>query len=343
MSYIYQTCLLLSTLSGNQQCTDSEILHRYEFQEVHMGVQWRIVLYATDKPIANNASQIAFRRVKELNKVLSDYDPNSELNQLCQLSGPGKPVKVSLDLFKVLKRSQALSRETDGAFDVTISPVVRLWRRARRRKQMPDSERLQTARDLVGSQWMRLSEQNQTVELLKPGMRLDLGGIAKGYAADVALHILKAHGIDRVMIDASGDLALGDPPPGSCGWKIGISSSDAPGAKIDRYLQLKNCAVATSGDALQHVVIDGTRYSHIVNPHTGLGLTDQSRVTVITPDGMSADSLASAISVLGPEKGIALLSQKPGTACLILRHEQGELKSYESPCFSCFELPPTKP
>lgn len=308
-----------------------------------MGVQWRIVLYATDKPIANNASQIAFRRVKELNKVLSDYDPHSELNQLCQLSGPGKPVKVSPDLFKVLKKSQALSRETDGAFDVTISPVVRLWRRARRRKQMPDSERLQTARDLVGSQWMRLSELNQTVELLKPGMRLDLGGIAKGYAADVALHILKAHGIDRVMIDASGDLALGDPPPGSCGWKIGISSSDAPGAKIDRYLQLKNCAVATSGDALQHVVIDGTRYSHIVNPHTGLGLTDQSRVTVIAPDGMTADSLASAISVLGPEKGIALLSQKPGTACLILRHEQGELKSYVSPCFSCFELPPTEP
>ncbi|WP_197994662.1 FAD:protein FMN transferase [Gimesia panareensis] len=308
-----------------------------------MGVQWRIVLYATDKPIANNASQIAFRRVKELNKVLSDYDPNSELNQLCQLSGPGKPVKVSPDLFKVLKRSQALSQETDGAFDVTISPVVRLWRRARRRKQMPDSERLQAARDLVGSKWMRLSEQNQTVELLQPSMRLDLGGIAKGYAADVALHVLKEHGIERVMIDASGDLALGDPPPGSCGWKIGISSSDAPGAKIDRYLQLKNCAVATSGDALQHVVIDGRRYSHIVNPHTGLGLTDQSRVTVIAPDGMSADSLASAISVLGPKKGIALLSQKPGTACLILRHEQGELKSYESPCFSCFELPPTEP
>lgn len=308
-----------------------------------MGVQWRIVLYATDKPIANNASQIAFRRVKELNKVLSDYDPQSELNQLCQLSGPGKPVKVSPDLFKVLKRSQSLSRETSGAFDVTISPVVRLWRRARRRKQMPDAEQLQAARNLVGYQSMRLSEQNQSVELLKPDMRLDLGGIAKGYAADVALNVLKKHGIDRVMIDASGDLALGNPPPGNCGWKIGISSSDAPGAKIDRYLMLKNCAVATSGDALQHVVIDGTRYSHIVNPHTGLGLTDQSRVTVIAPDGISADSLASAISVLGPEKGIALLSQNPGTACLILRHEQGELKSYESPCFTCYELPQSQP
>lgn len=308
-----------------------------------MGVQWRIVLYATDKPIANNASQIAFRRVKELNKVLSDYDPQSELNQLCQLSGPGKPVKVSPDLFKVLKKSQSLSRETNGAFDVTISPVVRLWRRARRRKQMPDSQRLQAARDLVGYQSLRLSEQNRTVELLKPDMRIDLGGIAKGYAADVALNVLKEHGIDRVMIDASGDLALGNPPPGSCGWKIGISSSDAPEAKIDRYLMLKNCAVATSGDALQHVVIDGTRYSHIVNPHTGLGLTDQSRVTVIAPDGITADSLASAISVLGPEKGIALLNQKPGTACLILRHEQGALKSYESPCFSCYELPQTEP
>ncbi|MEQ8851158.1 FAD:protein FMN transferase [Gimesia sp.] len=343
MSYLYHTCLLLSTLSGNQQCTESEILHRYEFQEVHMGVQWRITLYATDKPIANNASQIAFRRVKELNKVLSDYDPNSELNQLCLLSGPGKPVKVSPDLFQVLKKSQALSQETAGAFDVTISPVVRLWRRARRRKELPDSERLQAARDLVGYELMRLSEQNQTVELLKPGMRLDLGGIAKGYAADVAIRVLKEHGIDRVMIDASGDLSLGAPPPGSCGWKIGISSTDAPDAKIDRYLMLRDCAVATSGDTFQHVVINSTRYSHIVNPHTGLGLTDRSRVTVIAPDGITADSLASAISVLGPEKGIALLSQKPGTACLILRHEQDQLKSYESPCFSCFEASQTAP
>lgn len=303
-----------------------------------MGVQWRIVLYATDKPIANNASQIAFRRVKELNKVLSDYDPESELNQLCQLSGPGKPVKVSPDLFQVLKKSQSLSRETKGAFDVTISPVVRLWRRARRRKQMPDNERLQAARDLVGYQSMKLSERNQTVELLKPGMRLDLGGIAKGYAADEALKVLQDQGITRIMIDASGDLVLGDPPPGSEGWKIGISSSDTPGAPIDRFLLLKNQAVATSGDALQHVVIDGKRYSHIVNPQTGLGLTDQSRVTVIAPNGISADSLASALSVLGPEKGMALLNNKPGTACLILRHEQGTLKSYASPCFSCYEL-----
>ncbi|MCA9014897.1 MAG: FAD:protein FMN transferase, partial [Planctomycetaceae bacterium] len=124
----------------------------------------------------------------------------------------------------------------------------------------------------------------------------------------------------------------------TCGWKIGISSSDAPNAKIDRYLLLHNMAVATSGDALQHVVINGKRYSHIVDPHTGLGLTDQSRVTVIAPDGMTADSLASAISVLGPERGIQLLKQKPGTACLILRHEADLLRSYESNCFSCYEL-----
>ncbi|WP_339684185.1 FAD:protein FMN transferase [Gimesia maris] len=343
MSYIFQTCLLLSTLSGNQQCTDSEILSRYEFQEVHMGVQWRIVLYATDKPIANNAAQNAFQRVKELNKLLSDYDPESELNKLCRLSGPGKPTPVSPPLFAVLKRSQALSLETEGAFDVTISPVVRLWRRARRQNKMPAPSRLAEARAKVGYQFLKLSEQNRTVELLKDDMRLDLGGIAKGYAADVALQVLKAHGIKRAMIDASGDLVLGDSPPDSCGWKIGISSSDAPQAKIDRFLYLHNMAVATSGDALQHVVIDGKRYSHIVNPHTGLGLTDQSRVTVIAPNGMTADSLASAISVLGPDKGIKLLNQKPGTACLILRHENGKMKSYESSCFSRYELKRNQP
>ncbi|WP_198000032.1 FAD:protein FMN transferase [Gimesia alba] len=338
MSYVFQTCLLLSTLSGNQQCTDSEILNRYEFQEVHMGVQWSIVLYATDKPIANKASQNAFARIKELNKILSDYDPESELNQLCRLSGPGKPIKVSPHLLKLLKKSQALSEETKGAFDVTIGPVVRLWRRARRQKKLPDSQRFEAARSKVGFGLMKISLPNQTVELTQKDMRLDLGGIAKGYAADIALSVLKEQGITRAMVDASGDIVLGDPPPGTCGWKIGISSSDAPNAKIDRYLQIHNMAVATSGDALQHVVINGKRYSHIVDPHTGLGLTDQSRVTVIAPDGVTADSLASAISVLGPERGMQLLNQKPGTACLILRHEAGQLRAYESNCFSCYEL-----
>lgn len=303
-----------------------------------MGVQWRILLYATDEVIANKASQNAFARVKELNKVLSDYDPESELNKLCRLSGPGKPIKVSPPLLEVLKKSQALSQETKGAFDVTISPVVRLWRRARRQKLMPKNQRLQAARNKVGYESMKISLKNQTVELLKENMRLDLGGIAKGYAADVALAVLKKNGVSRAMIDASGDIVLGDSPPNTCGWKIGISSSDDQKGKIDRYLLLHNMAVATSGDALQHVVIDGKRYSHIVDPRTGLGLTDQSRVTVIASDGSTADSLASAISVLGPEKGIKLINNKPGTACLILRHENGQLNSYESQCFSCYEL-----
>ncbi len=303
-----------------------------------MGVQWRLVLYATDKAIANNAAENAFSRVKELNKILSDYDPESQLNKLCRLSGPGNPIPVSPALFSVLKKSQALSQETKGAFDVTISPVVRLWRRARRKKEMPTSQRMKVARSKVGYELMKLSSQNQTVELLKPEMRLDLGGIAKGYAADIALEVLKKNGVSRAMVDASGDIVLGDPPPNTCGWKIGIASSDAPNAKLDRFLFLHNMAVATSGDALQHVVINGTRYSHIVDPRTGLGLTDQSRVTVIAADGATADSLASAISVLGPKQGIKLLDQKPSTACLILTHEKGKLISYQSNCFSSYEL-----
>ncbi len=338
MSYVYQTCLLLSTLTGNQNCTGNEILDRYEFQEVQMGVQWRLVLYATDKAIANKASQNAFLRVKELNKILSDYDPESELNKLCRLSGPGNPVKVSSPLMKILERSQALSQETDGAFDVTISPVVRLWRRARRQKSMPDQQRLQNAREKVGSDLLKISRQDQTAELKKHDMRLDLGGIAKGYAADIALKELKKYGITRAMVDASGDIVLGDPPPNACGWKIGVSSTDTEQGKIDRYLLLHNRAVATSGDALQHVVINGKRYSHIVDPRTGLGLTDQSRVTVIAPDGITADSLASAISVLGPKQGMKLVNEKPEVECFIIRHENDKTKSYESNCFSSFEL-----
>jgi thiamine biosynthesis lipoprotein len=229
----------------------------------------------------------------------------------------GPPVPVSEDLFEVLQRSRDLSERTAGAFDVTINPVVKLWRRARRNGELPPRARLDEALERVGWEKMTLDPQARTVQLSKQGMRLDVGGIAKGHASDAALARLREFGITRALVAGAGDIVVGDPPPGAAGWTIGIAPLD-PSRAPDRYLSLRNAAVSTSGDAERYVEIDGVRYSHIVDPRTGLGLTGRSSVTVVAPDGTTSDSLATAISVLGPDRGLSLAEEAEGVEVLIV-------------------------
>jgi thiamine biosynthesis lipoprotein len=317
--------------SCSNQCPndDEARLERFEFTETAMAVPVRIVLYAGDTAAATTAAKAVFARIHQLDDILSDYDPASELRRLCRTAGEGRPVAVGSDLWRILVHAQALSERTDGAFDVTVGPVVRLWRRARRRQQVPSPDRLEAARALLGYRLMHLEPNDRTVELATPGMRLDLGGIAKGYAVDEALAVLCSHGIDRALVDAGGDIALGNPPPDQPGWRIGVArlEADGPPAKV---LLLSGVAVATSGDTWQYVEIGGRRYSHVVDPRTGLGLTDHSSVTVIAPKGITADSFASAVSVLGPQEGIKLIERTPGTAALIMRDPEGKAETHES-------------
>jgi thiamine biosynthesis lipoprotein len=145
------------------------------------------------------------------------------------------------------------------------------------------------------------------------------GAIAKGYAADEALAVLIERGLPRALVAASGDMAVGDPPPGEEGWRIEVARLDVPDAPAPPILLLKNCGVATSGDVYQHLEINGVRYSHIIDPRTGLGLTDHSLVTIVAPDCISADSLATAVSVLGPGEGQRLIEETPNAAARIVR------------------------
>ena len=149
-------------------------------------------------------------------------------------------------------------------------------------------------------------------------MRLDLGGIAMGYAVDETLKLLRERGISRALVDASGDIGVGDPPPGKLGWTIGVVPLSAEGTP-SKQICLANAAVSTAGDAFQHVDIDGKRYSHIVDPHTGLGMTDRSAVTVIAPDCTTADGLDTAVIALGPRAGLALVEGTPGAAAFFVR------------------------
>lgn len=312
---------------------------RYEFAQIHMGVPFTFQFYAPNQAAATDAARAAFRRIKQLNGMLSDYDPDSELMRLSRTSGSGQAVEVSEELLYLLKRSKELWKKSGGAFDVTVGPAVRLWRKARRSGELPDRRELAEARRAVGSQYMKIDPDAGTVELMQPGMQLDLGGIAQGYAADEALRILKEHGITRALIDASGDIVVGDPPPGRDAWRIAVEPLARNEQDTAPVLLLTNAAVTTSGSAYQNVEIDGVRYSHIIDPQTGVGMTAPNSTTVIAPDGTTADSLASAVSVLGPEKGLKLIEQTDGTAARIERVEDGRPVVDESAGFAKFLAP----
>jgi thiamine biosynthesis lipoprotein len=168
---------------------------------------------------------------------------------------------------------------------------------------LPEERELERARGLVGWRMMKLDPASQTVTLEKPGIRLDLGGIAKGYAGDQAIAMLREHGIRSALFEAGGDIVVGDPPPGKEGWPIDIA--DAAGAPPK--VVLSNCAISTSGDTVQFVVIDGKHYSHVVDPRTGVALTNRYAATIIAPRGIDTDALATAACVIGPDHGRALL------------------------------------
>ncbi|MDA0835100.1 MAG: FAD:protein FMN transferase [Planctomycetota bacterium] len=311
----------------------SESIQRHEYLQIRMGIPFSITLYATDQAAANRAVEQAYKRIRQLDRILSDYDPDSEVNRLCREGVNGNAVFVSPELMYVLKKSLALSRQSEGAFDVSIGPVVSLWRRARRQKQLPNAKELAEARERVGYRFIQIDDAAGTVTLKREGMRLDFGGIAKGYAADEAARILHDAGINRVLIAASGDIVAGDPPPGKSGWRIGIASLVDPEGVPERFVSLCHAAISTSGDTYQFVEIDGVRYSHIVNPHTGIGLTVRRSVTVIASCGTIADSFATVGCILGAEPGIEFMGEFDGVEALFAERTNAGLQIQTTPCF----------
>ena len=327
------TLALVSSCATKQPEVDSR---RYEFSEPQMGLPFHIVLYAPDQAIAHAAAGAAFDRIRQLNDILSDYDTDSELSRLSQTSGSGKVVQVSDDLWFVLQRAQELARRSDGTFDVTVGPVVSLWRKARREKQLPDPSRLAEALKAVGYGKLVLDPQRHTAQLLVPYMRLDLGGIAKGYALDEALKVLRLRGIRRALVSGGGDMMAGDPPPGKKGWRIELAPLDVTNAPPAQFVSLANAALATSGDTFQRLEIDGKRFSHLIDPRTGIGLTDHGLVTVIASDCLTADSLTKPVSVLGPAKGLRLIEQTKGATARVVRMPDERIEVTESSRFKEF-------
>ncbi|MCC6676145.1 MAG: FAD:protein FMN transferase [Phycisphaerales bacterium] len=301
---------MLALLSG---CAARGPLERFESKRVCMGVQTRIVIYAPERTAADAAANAAYDRIADLEGIMSDYRPGSELMRLCGRAGEG-PVAVSPDLFEVLRISRGLSRDTHGAFDVTVGPAVALWREARKSGKLPGPAERARAMSLVGWEQVRLDERARTVALSRPGMRLDLGGIGKGYAAQRAVEEIRARGLARCLVALAGDIVVGESPPGREGWEVEIAGGQGRSAGA---VLLANAAVSTSGDTEQFVELEGRRYSHIMDPRTGLGIEGGLSATVIAPRGELADALSTAVCVLGREEGERLVRARRAVAAVM--------------------------
>lgn len=300
-----------------------------------MGTLFRITLYAEHEKTARIAADSAFQIAERLNAVFSDYDPKSELSRLSATAGSGKAVPVSGPLFEVLTIAQKISIESEGAFDITAGPYTRLWRESIRglRAEIPEENELRELARSVGYRNLKLYTAEQTAQLLVSGMKLDPGGIAKGYTADQMMNFLNSIGFHQVLIDAGGDVVLGEAPPGSNGWRIIIPAHDKAGKEIKLEYELENVAITNSGDLYQYIEQDGIRYSHIIDPRTGTGVPQRTSVTVVGNKGVLVDALATTLNILSADDGMALIDHRDGYHARIEIHDHQMVKIYQTSWF----------
>jgi len=295
-----------------------------------MGTQIRLVFYAENGIEADSIAKLSFERIDDLNSKLSDYIQDSELNRLCLTYL--EDVEVSTDLHRILKIANRISTRTNGAFDVSAGPLVRLWRDARKSKSVPKNSDIKYAKQNVGYTKIEFSSPT-TIRLAKKDMQLDLGGIGKGYAADEVLKLMEQHGISAALIDMGGDIRVSGPPGNKAFWNLAFSYYDKDGEEQIKHIQLKHGAVATSGDLYQFVEIDGKRYSHIIDPNSGWALSDHSQVTVIADTATRADAFASAFSVLGIKQAKELVPQLQQLELFMVQTLKGTKVQWQSPEF----------
>ena len=301
----------------------------YEFSLPRMGTTLHLKFYAANEAEAQKAANAVFDRVEDLEQIFSDYRDDSELTQLSREGGSG-PRVVSPEMFKVLESSLRISELSGGALDVTVGPVVELWRQARRTQVMPDAAALARAKAAVGYRNIELDAQNRTVFLKHRDMKLDVGAIAKGYAADQALALLGSRGINRALVGAGGDLRIGAPPPGQPGWAVVVDSPDTASGRRPCRLLLHDVGISTSGNSHQFADIHGRRFSHIIDPATDMGLEGSASSTVIARNGTTADGLATALSVMPPQAGLRAAESVEGASAYLVRQSPRGWEYYSS-------------
>jgi thiamine biosynthesis lipoprotein len=289
----------------------------YEQQFPSMGTMVTLQAFTNDEKQLKRAFAAAQIEVERLVNIMSDYDPDSELSKINQLAGTGKWSPVSPELWEVLEASDRWHRQTDGAFDASLGALTRMWRKARRQKEIPTQQNIEIALQHCGWKHVELDREQKRIRLALTGMYLDLGAIAKGYIVDRAFQILRNEGLTCCMVNAGGNLRCGDAPPDRPGWRIEISSLQE-GEPPLRRIYLKDAAISTSGDLWQFMLIEGKRRSHILDARSGWGIEGPVSVSVIANNAQDADAASTSMCVLGRHRGLEVLSQLGGYEALFL-------------------------
>lgn len=321
---MFTRLVLLVILGVNVATAQPDTLHRYTFRRGLMGTEFIVTLYAPDSLTAQRTNTAVNARMDSLNQCMSDYLDGSEINRLSATSGTGQWVRVSRDLFNVLKKARWVAKRSGGRYDPTIGPLSQLWRRAVRRSKFPTPQQRRRARRAVGYELMELDSATQSVKLRRPGMKLDVGGIGQGFANDEAGIVLRNAGLSTFLLDLGGDILAGNAPPNQPGWRVALDST---------AVILKNVAITTSGDTYRHLDYRGRRYSHIMNPRSGLGLRHFVRATVLAPNGWQADALTKVFSVAGLRQSRRLLRRFPDVSVLLIENKRGRLRQWQSTAF----------
>ena len=277
--------------------TSNAQIARFSFSEQKMGSPLNIIFYAPDSLVANKQAKACFQLIDSLNHIFSNYDSSSELTRINKNAGMTKN-RTSPLMWELINLSKEAFIKSNGAYNIAMGPLTQMWRIARRSKIFPTQAQIKSNLLLCNFNKIQINNIDHSIYLSAKGMQLDFGGIGKGYIAQKVVDYLKKEGITESIVDAGGDIVLGDAPPNKKGWIVGVNKPEQAEDLLPEKLQLHNLSVATSGDVYQFIEHNGKKYSHIIDPATGYGVSSLRNVTVIAKDGALADWLATACSIL---------------------------------------------
>ncbi len=326
---------------------------RYEETKFLMGTEVNIIVVGNSRAIIRSAARAGFQEISRIENIMSAHKPDSELCLLNKTGGGEQ--KFSRELLYVINKARYASELSGGAFDITCKPLIDIWHNAKKSKEFPDAQNILKTLSLVGYRDILIENNNvnhvrelrsltdcdddhqlksvafsNVVKFNKAGMKIDLGALAKGYAVDMAINLIKSYDIKGALVDAGGDIrAIGKREDGKL-WEIGIKHPIEKD-KIIGIINLRDSAVATSGNYERFFMLNGKRYSHIIDPRTGYPVNNQIvSVSIFSPDCLTSDSLATAITVLGEKKGMELIEKLKGVEALIITIKDGNLNLIKS-------------
>ena len=296
---------------------EQHILHSYRRVDKLMGNRFELTVVTENESFAQHCLDAAIEEIKRIERLLTTFNEESQTNLVNRYAGI-KPVKVDREMFDLIQRSLRISELTQGAFDITYGSIdKRLWNFDQTMTSLPDAQTARQLVRLINYRNVILDEKKVTIFLREKGMRIGFGGIGKGYAAEKAKQLLLAKGIQSGIVNASGDLTAWGYQPDGKPWTIGIADPNAARQSFS-YLEITNTSIATSGNYEKFVMIDGQRYSHTIDPKTGLPVRGIKSVTILSPYAELADAMATPVMIMGVSVGLNLINQLKGLACIIV-------------------------